>query len=227
MNLTESKKPTRRQIEVYSRQMVIFRGPAPLFVHNLQAGGGLGSQLWASSYALSAVLAAMDRRFLPLPSCEGGSLGFNSKEKLAGHFRLHHLDEDCICRDCGEKASSGNLTCELTDIVRCLSELQTSPALAARDLSQFTWQGKRVCELGAGTGLPGNLLARLGAHVLQTDQAEAMDILAVNAGVNGIHTLGAGGGDTARGTLVLEELSWGGQSEHHARLVRDHPLLTL
>ncbi|HYW06215.1 MAG TPA: methyltransferase domain-containing protein [Longimicrobium sp.] len=47
--------------------------------------------------------------------------------------------------------------------------------------------GKRVLELGAGTGLPGIVAASLGARVVQTDRQElAMDVCRRNAERNGV-----------------------------------------
>jgi predicted nicotinamide N-methyase len=49
------------------------------------------------------------------------------------------------------------------------------------------FRGKRVLELGAGTGLPGIVAASLGAHVVQTDKAElAMDVCKRNGERNGV-----------------------------------------
>lgn len=51
-------------------------------------------------------------------------------------------------------------------------------------------KGKRVLELGAGTGLPGIIAASLGAHVLQVDRSElALHVCELNRRRNGV-TLG-------------------------------------
>jgi methyltransferase-like protein 23 len=53
----------------------------------------------------------------------------------------------------------------------------------ARDL-----QGKRVLELGAGTGIPGIVAASLGADVLQLDRSEvAIHVCAMNKARNGVN----------------------------------------
>ncbi len=50
-----------------------------------------------------------------------------------------------------------------------------------------TFRGKRVLELGAGTGLPGIVAASLGARVVQTDRQElAMSVCRRNAERNGV-----------------------------------------
>lgn len=54
--------------------------------------------------------------------------------------------------------------------------------LATRDL-----KGKRILELGAGTGLPGILAASLGAHVVQTDRQNlVLHVCKLNAQRNGV-----------------------------------------
>lgn len=54
--------------------------------------------------------------------------------------------------------------------------------LASRDLA-----GKRVLELGAGTGLPGIVAASLGARVVQTERQEvALHVCKMNAELNGV-----------------------------------------
>ncbi len=62
--------------------------------------------------------------------------------------------------------------------------------LAGRELT-----GKRVLELGAGTGLPGIVAAARGAHVVQTDrQRLVLEVCKRNAERNGIATQAAGQG---------------------------------
>lgn len=62
------------------------------------------------------------------------------------------------------------------------SAIALAHELAARDLT-----GKRVLELGAGTGLPGIIAAGRGAHVVQTDrQSLALHLGKRNAERNGI-----------------------------------------
>lgn len=62
------------------------------------------------------------------------------------------------------------------------SAIALAHELAERDLS-----GKRVLELGAGTGLPGAVAAARGAHVVQTDrQSLALHLAKRNAERNGI-----------------------------------------
>ena len=57
--------------------------------------------------------------------------------------------------------------------------------LGTRDLA-----GKRVLELGAGTGLPGIVAAARGARVVQTDrQSVALRVCAQNAARNGVTTI--------------------------------------
>ena len=51
-------------------------------------------------------------------------------------------------------------------------------------------RGRRVLELGAGTGLPGIVAASLGAHVVQTDkQQAALTLCRLNAERNGVSTV--------------------------------------
>jgi predicted nicotinamide N-methyase len=60
----------------------------------------------------------------------------------------------------------------------------------AHELASRSLSGKRVLELGAGTGLPGIVAASLGARVVQTDRQElAMSVCKQNAERNGVTTL--------------------------------------
>jgi methyltransferase-like protein 23 len=57
----------------------------------------------------------------------------------------------------------------------------------AHDLAARSLAGKRVLELGAGTGLPGIVAASLGAKVVQTDRQEvALYVAKLNAERNGV-----------------------------------------
>ena len=61
------------------------------------------------------------------------------------------------------------------------------PASLALAVSLPDVAGLRVCELGCGLGLPSLVAARRGADVTATDWApEAIDLLRVNAGRNGL-----------------------------------------
>ncbi|HTE21142.1 MAG TPA: methyltransferase domain-containing protein, partial [Armatimonadota bacterium] len=67
------------------------------------------------------------------------------------------------------------------------SAIALAHELAARG---DAFAGKRVLELGAGTGLPGMVAASLGAHVVQTDRHElAMSVCRRNSERNGVTDL--------------------------------------
>eukprot|EP01117_Protostelium_nocturnum_P019301 TRINITY_DN8336_c0_g1_i1.p1 TRINITY_DN8336_c0_g1~~TRINITY_DN8336_c0_g1_i1.p1 ORF type:complete len:298 (-),score=104.39 TRINITY_DN8336_c0_g1_i1:211-1104(-) len=61
------------------------------------------------------------------------------------------------------------------------------------------WNGKKVIELGAGTGLLGIALAKIGAQVILTDQESLVPLMRENARLNGIQDQ----------ELLIEELWWG------------------
>jgi len=52
--------------------------------------------------------------------------------------------------------------------------LWPSALALAHDLASRDVRGKRILELGAGTGLPGIVAASLGAHVVQTDRQKVV-----------------------------------------------------
>lgn len=60
----------------------------------------------------------------------------------------------------------------------------------AHEIAAHPWAGKRVLEIGAGTGLPGIVAASLGARVVQTDRQEvALHICQKNAERNGVASI--------------------------------------
>ena len=60
----------------------------------------------------------------------------------------------------------------------------------AHEVASRTWAGKRVLEVGAGTGLPGIVAATLGASVVQTDRSEvALFVSQKNAERNAVKTI--------------------------------------
>jgi predicted nicotinamide N-methyase len=81
---------------------------------------------------------------------------------------------------------------------------------------QSGWlRGRRVVELGAGTGLLSVLLAHLGAHVVATDCADAMDGLRCNVARNV---------EAARPRVLrldCEPLAWGAPPPPHLRVAAD------
>ncbi|XP_017282359.1 protein N-lysine methyltransferase METTL21A [Kryptolebias marmoratus] len=69
------------------------------------------------------------------------------------------------------------------------------------ELGKVELKGKRVIELGAGTGLVGIVAAVLGAHVTITDRQAALDFLSANVEANLSPEL--------RQPVVISELTWG------------------
>ncbi|XP_013889911.1 protein N-lysine methyltransferase METTL21A isoform X2 [Austrofundulus limnaeus] len=69
------------------------------------------------------------------------------------------------------------------------------------ELGKVELKGKRVIELGAGTGLVGIVAALLGAHVTITDREPALDFLSANVEANLT--------PAPQQPVVVSELTWG------------------
>ncbi|XP_034720634.1 protein N-lysine methyltransferase METTL21A [Etheostoma cragini] len=69
------------------------------------------------------------------------------------------------------------------------------------EMGKVELKGKRVIELGAGTGLVGIVAALLGANVTITDREPALDFLSANVKANQP--------PDSQGSVVVSELTWG------------------
>ena len=65
---------------------------------------------------------------------------------------------------------------DMRDVAATIWDASVVLAHYVDSLGHAAWRGKRVIELGAGTGLPGIVAARLGASVLLTDLADALHV---------------------------------------------------
>lgn len=102
----------------------------------------------------------------------------------------------------------------------------------AHELAVRSFEGKRVLELGAGTGLPGIVAASLGARVVQTDNQEvALHVCKKNAERNGVtsieHRLAdwTAWKDAARYDVVIgSDVLYGERVHPHLRRIFDENL---
>uniref|UniRef100_A0A8C8DZZ1 Protein N-lysine methyltransferase METTL21A n=1 Tax=Oryzias sinensis TaxID=183150 RepID=A0A8C8DZZ1_9TELE len=88
-----------------------------------------------------------------------------------------------------------------TPVINRLFCLQAVVMCVYLELGKLELKGKRVIELGAGTGLVSIVAALLGAHVTVTDRLPALDFLSANVKAN----LPPDSHDAA----VISELTWG------------------
>ena len=105
--------------------------------------------------------------------------------RLQGHaWKILHTGA-ILSRDDEQRFLTGEQPKVPYGIVLWPAAIALAHEVAARSLS-----GKRVLELGAGTGLPGIVAASLGARVVQTDRQEvAMAVCKQNAERNGLTTV--------------------------------------
>jgi predicted nicotinamide N-methyase len=79
-----------------------------------------------------------------------------------------------------------------TSLLKCVeSQTQLFPA--------DHFKGKRVLELGSGTGLGGLAVSLLGAEITLTDRSDVVDLLQLNADLNK---------EVCVGSVIAQELEW-------------------
>ncbi|KAG6977710.1 hypothetical protein JG688_00000083 [Phytophthora aleatoria] len=92
------------------------------------------------------------------------------------------------------------------DAALLLSDYLQAKGKSVGDDGRFTFQDKKVVELGAGVGLVGMVLAVLGARVALTDQEYALPLLKKNVAVNFLYE---GISKSVAVSPVVEECQWG------------------
>eukprot|EP00960_Hanusia_phi_P077340 768679-Hanusia_phi.AAC.8 len=146
--------------------------------------GGPGERPSLSAGPLEAI--ALSRREICLYRPGGMRLAGEGRETLVQTLRVR-------CYEDGRSAGTGG---SLWDVALILSEVLLDLYLSSR------LRGKRVLELGAGTGVPSVVASLLGARVTITDMSEeALQVAKVNVGEN----LGRGC------QWMLRTLRWGGE----------------
>ncbi|EFJ45363.1 hypothetical protein VOLCADRAFT_94143 [Volvox carteri f. nagariensis] len=103
----------------------------------------------------------------------------------------------------------------------CVWEGELFLAAYLGGLPTYRYVGCRVVELGAGPGLVGILLAKMGAKVHITDIAKVLPLIDANIEANGVGLKQRRG--AAEGYAVSEELEWGKEGYDHvvARLASE------
>nr|XP_043606945.1 uncharacterized protein LOC122578949 isoform X3 [Erigeron canadensis] len=72
---------------------------------------------------------------------------------------------------------SKNMTTVSHHYFRDSNASEDSTSISISIIERFRFVGKRVIELGAGTSLPGLVAAKVGAHVVLTDQSDRLEVL--------------------------------------------------
>lgn len=86
----------------------------------------------------------------------------------------------CVASAWSQVVSSLHLLQQIWDSGRALSALLRG--------DEFKLKGRRVLELGSGTGIGGLTAAALGAHTILTDKPEQMGLLESNIALNGLES---------------------------------------
>ncbi|XP_061824799.1 protein N-lysine methyltransferase METTL21D [Nerophis lumbriciformis] len=95
----------------------------------------------------------------------------------------------------------GDVGCVVWDAAIVLAKYLETKLFHDPSLGVNLWAGRRVVELGAGTGVVGLMAATLGAHVSVTDLEDLQSLLNINIQDN--HTL------IHNGSITAKVLKWG------------------
>jgi hypothetical protein len=138
-----------------------------------------------------------------LAAARGGQLGWRNRHCGSAAFEMEVVPGAAPVRVAqvmaGEEAGIGTGTTvwdASTVLVRYLQH------------SRVPLEGRRVVDLGSGTGITGFAVAALGAKVTVTDQAQILFLLRQNLGVN------EQSGAVPRGSVAVAEYSWGEDCAH-------------
>lgn len=110
---------------------------------------------------------------------------------------------------------------QISTVMQSLYSLCSPAARPAAHQPRYRYMGARCLELGSGPGLMGLMLAKMGAHVVITDKAPVLPLIAANIEFNGV------GGPKKDGVGYAEaaEMEWGTPGdEKAAALLAAEPL---
>jgi methyltransferase-like protein 23 len=132
---------------------------------------------------------------MQLPDDQQRSLRTSAREFALQEYRLRLAGREWIILHTGAMltyADESHFFSELMHLLPYGVALWPAAMALAHDVASRAqaFRGRRVLELGAGTGLPGIVAASLGARVVQTDRHElAMSICQRNGERNAVQTI--------------------------------------